>query len=77
MAERSFTNLTELVQEETKAEPSNKGSMSTAKSSSGPGGHNFRDIGANFDFMNQKNIHHSFDKTLDALSGNISIIMRI
>jgi hypothetical protein len=57
--------------------PSNKGSMSTAKSSSGPGGHHFGELAAQFDFMNQKNIHNKFDKTLDALTGNVSVTMRV
>jgi hypothetical protein len=51
--------------------------MSTAKSSSGIGGQHFGDIAAQFDFMNQKNFNNPFDKTLDALTGNISITMRI
>jgi len=50
--------------------------MSTAKSSAGPGPH-FGDIAAQFDFMNQKNINNPFDKTLDALTGNVSVTMRI
>jgi hypothetical protein len=51
--------------------------MSTAKSSSGPGSHHFGDLAAQYDFFNQKNIHNPFDKTLDSLTGNISVIMRL
>ena len=56
---------------------SNKNSMSTAQSSSGAQAHHFSDIAAQFDFFNQKNINNPFDKTLDSLTGNISVIMRI
>ena len=49
--------------------------MSTAKSSSGPG--HLGDIAAQFDYLNQKNINNPFDKTLDSLTGNISVTMRI
>ena len=77
----SYNNLIELAEKEekkvTQTVNSNKGSMSTTKSSSGPGGLVFGDIAAQFDFMNQKYIHNSFVKTLDSLTGNISIIMRI
>jgi hypothetical protein len=55
----------------------NKVSMSTAKSSSGPGSLSFGEIAAQSDFINQKYINNQFDKTLDSLTGNISIIMRI
>jgi hypothetical protein len=51
--------------------------MSTAKSSSGPGGLHFGDLLNGNDFMNQKNISNPFDSTLDKTVGNISVIMRI
>ena len=62
----SYNNLIKSHEEEKKMAPapiSNKGSMSTAKSSSGPGGLNFGDLAASaqFDFMNQKYINNQFD----------------
>lgn len=47
------TSYQEEEEEKTTAPAmSNKNSMSTAKSSSGPQGHHFSDIAAQFDFMN-------------------------